>query len=167
MQKLPSCIHSIPECNLKSFGQRCFSFFAPSVWKPLPASAVPVCEISPLCLNPKPGLRLSSLDMPFHKPGQTIPVSVGCVYICVYVCLNGVGQHIAFLLCKDIFCCIFKALIQQKTLCMSIMIIMSCGGYTRVEGSGQADRLGQDTRGLCRRNSEMLRSLRHCLQAQN
>ena len=43
--------------------------------------SLPVCKISPLCLSSKPSSRLSSLDQPFYKPRQTIPVTTDYVHM--------------------------------------------------------------------------------------
>ena len=60
-------------------------------------AAKPVCNVSPLCLGSKPSSRLSSyLDGLFHKPRQTIPVAIDCVYVNVSVCVWMVSSSAFF-----------------------------------------------------------------------
>ena len=65
---------------------------------------LPVCETSPLCLGLKPSSRLSSLVGPFHKPRQTIPLTIDHVYdyLCI-MCVNGVCLCNELLFCKMIY----------------------------------------------------------------
>ena len=64
---------------------------APSYLHACHALVFTSCEIAPLCAGSKPSSRLSSLKRPFHRPSQTIPVTVnrlcGCQH--VYLCMNG------------------------------------------------------------------------------
>ena len=61
---------------------------------------LPVCEISPPCLGSKPSTRLSSLDWPFHKPRQTIPVTTNYAYLYRYI-YRYVLAHLSFVLQND------------------------------------------------------------------
>ena len=63
---------------------------------------LPVCEISPPCLGSKPSTRLSSLDRPFHKPRQTIPVTTDYAYLYTHIYIyRYVLAHLSFVLEND------------------------------------------------------------------
>ena len=74
--------------NLKSFGERLLvlSLLLSGI------RCLLVCKIFPLHLSSKSSSRVSSLDMPFHKPRQTIPVTVAYVHVNMYInmYINGV-----------------------------------------------------------------------------
>jgi len=58
---------------------------------------------SPQCLSSKPSSRFSSLDKPFHKPRQTIPVTTDYVYVYVYICAwMGCFNTLRFVLQNDL-----------------------------------------------------------------
>ena len=66
---------------LKSFGERSFSFVAPSVWNWLPACLQDQTTLSEF----KTQLKTFLLNRPFHKLRQTIPVTIHYVRVYVYV----------------------------------------------------------------------------------
>ena len=69
----------IPECNFTFLGDCSFSFIAPFVWNSLPVS------LRNLSLTEfKTSSRFSSLDRPFRKPRQPIPVTTDYVCVCAY-----------------------------------------------------------------------------------
>ena len=64
---------------------------APSYLHAYHALVFTSCEIAPLCAGSKPSSRLSSSNRPFHRPSQTIPMTINRLCVCqrVYVCMNG------------------------------------------------------------------------------
>ena len=107
----------IPERHLKSVGERSFSFVAPCVWN---IAACRSARSPRSFMSLKPSSEIASLDRPFHRPRQTIPVTIECLSVYMHIlCVSGMCKCIKFLFCKTICALLSIRAIHQYYYCMA------------------------------------------------